>query len=119
MATNFSQEGKVLDHVSGGVIASGAIVPMGDSIGVALKAAAASGETIAVGVEGVFSLAKTTGTAWVQGDKLDYDASTAKMDKAIAVPAAGDIEDCAYAAADAASGATTGLVKLANPGVVT
>ncbi len=119
MATNFKQDGAVLDHVAGGAIASGAIVPMGDSVSVALVAAAASGDVISVATEGVFEVPKTTGTAWVQGDKLDWDASAVKFDKAIAVPASGDIEDCAYAAADAASGDTTGLVKLANPGVVT
>lgn len=116
MTTAYKQPGTVLDHVAGATITSGQVVEMGDSVGIALNSAA-SGETVAVAVEGVFEVAKTTGTAWNQGDKLDWDTSASKFHKGI-TPATGDITGCAIAAAAAASGDATATVKLTNPGTV-
>ena len=116
MATNYRQPGDVLDYTAGADIASGEFVALGDSIGVALNDIA-GGSTGPVAVEGVFEVAKTAGTAWALGDKLDWDASASAFDKGLTA-ASGDIAGCAIAAADALAAATTATVKLANPGTV-
>lgn len=117
MTTNYVQDGDVLEHTAAASISAGDVVELANVVGVAL-ADAASGEKVSVRVDGVFTLAKTTGTAWNQGDVLDWDTSTAKFGKGI-TPATGDITKCAVAAADAASGDATGKVLLrAIPGTI-
>lgn len=117
MATNLVADGKVINYVAGATIAAGAVVVTGDIVGIALVGGV-SGETIAVAIEGVFTVAKNTGVAWVQGDSLDWDAAGPDFDKDKAIPAAGDVENCAVAYAAAASAAATGQVKL-TPGTGT
>jgi predicted RecA/RadA family phage recombinase len=71
--TNYVQEGDVLNHVvAGSAISSGDIVALTDIVGVAITDGAI-GDTIAVQVEGVFTLAKATGAVTI-GQKLYYDA---------------------------------------------
>lgn len=111
MATNYVGEGKVIDYVAGGVVAVGSVVVTGDTVGIALKAAAASGDVIAVAIEGVFTVAKTTGTAWTQGASVDWDASASEFHIGV-TPAAGDVQDCGIAYAAAGSAAATGQLKL-------
>ena len=117
MATNLKADGDVLDYVAGATIASGAVVVTGDLVGVALKSMV-SGDTAALAIKGVWEVAKATGTAWVQGDSLDWDDSASEFDKAIAVPAAGDVENCCVAYEAAASGAVLAKVRL-TPGTGT
>jgi predicted RecA/RadA family phage recombinase len=118
MGTTYLQPGRELTHANGsGVdIAADDVVVMGDCVGVALVDIA-DGESGTVSVAGVHTLAKVAGTAWTQGDKLDWQAATEAFTK-IAGGAAytGDILGCAFAAADAESADTTGEVALANPG---
>jgi predicted RecA/RadA family phage recombinase len=118
MTTKFKQPGDNLDWTNGtgSDVSSGQIIELGDSIAVALNDIPDT-ETGAVGVEGVYSVAKKSGTAWNAGDKLDWDKSASEFHKGI-TPATGDITGCAIAAADAASGDTTATVKLTNPGTV-
>lgn len=116
MANNYIQPGQVLEHTLSGDVTSGDVLVLGDSVGVALQSGG-SGDTIPVAVEGVFQVDKTSGTAWNLGDKLDWDVSASKFAKGLTA-ATGDVEDCAIAAAAAASDATTGYVKLTNPGVL-
>lgn len=113
MGTKYKHEGDVLDHTAGSDISADDVVELGDSIGIALVDIA-NGEEGAVAVEGVFTVDKATGTAWSQGDKLDWDTSAGKFSKGI-TPASGDITSCGIAAADAASADATGLIKL-TPG---
>jgi predicted RecA/RadA family phage recombinase len=116
MGTKFRQKGDVLDHVAGGAIAADDVVVMGDTIGIA-EVDLATGETGAVAVEGVFEVPKTAGTAWAQGDSIDWDASAGEFHKGI-TPAAGDVAACGIAAKAAASGDTTAWLKL-TPGTGT
>lgn len=116
MTTKYRQPGEVVEHTAGASISSGDVVELGDSVGVALGDAE-SGDKVSVRIEGVFDLAKTTGTSWSQGDKLDWDTSAGEFHKGL-TPASGDVTGCAIAAEDAASGDTSGLVKLTNPGAV-
>lgn len=111
---NYVQSGGVLDHTPGADVTGGDPVVMGATVGVAVGDIA-SGETGAVAVEGVYQVAKATGTAWTQGDVLDFDKSEGKFAKNLST-SSGDVTGCAIAAADATSGATSGNVKLTNPG---
>lgn len=117
MGTKFKQPGDVLTHSPAGAVAVDAVVQMKDIVGIALVDIAAGGEG-SVAIEGVFEVPKVAGVAWVQGDSLDWDASAAKFDKDVGIPAAGDVENCAVAFAAAASAATVGTVKL-TPGTGT
>lgn len=115
MTTKYVGEGKVLDYANAGAaIASGDVVVTGDTVGIALKDIPATTGVGPIAIEGVFTVDKTAGTAWVQGDSIDWDASASKFHKG-ATPATGDVLLCCVAAAAAGSAAVTGQVKL-TPG---
>jgi predicted RecA/RadA family phage recombinase len=118
MANNFVTEGKILNwpNGTGSAVSSGEVVVIGDLVGVALVDIA-DGESGSVQISEVFTLTKTAGTAWNQGDKLDFDVSASAFDKGI-TPAAGDVTGCAVAYETAASAATSGKVLL-TPGTGT
>lgn len=118
MTRKFVQPGDVLTYVNGtgGDIAAGAVVVVGNLVGVALVDIA-DGESGSVAFTGVYTLAKTAGTAWTQGAVLDWDASAEAFQVTGTItPAAGDVEECAVVASAAASAATEGEVRLTpNP----
>lgn len=60
MAQNYIESGEIKDFVASGTITSGQVVEIGDMVGVALGNAT-SGETVAVSLEGVFTVPKVTG----------------------------------------------------------
>jgi predicted RecA/RadA family phage recombinase len=103
----FLQSGKRIDVVapSGGLTA-GQFYVLGVLFGV-IENTVLEGETTVLVTEDVFTLPKTTGTAWVQGDQLYWDVSTSKFTKT-----AGENISYGAAAAAAASGDTTGAVRL-------
>ena len=107
MATTYVRDGKTLTYSNTSTaIASGDVVLMGNSVGVAIAAIAATTGVGAVQIEGVWTLAAAAG-AWVQGDNLYWDNSAMKFTKT----ASGNT--LAGIAADTkASAATTGNVKL-------
>lgn len=113
---NYVNDGRTVEHTAAATIASGDVVVIGDNVGVALGDAA-TGESVTVAMNGRFSVAKTTGTAWSQGDKLDWDVSALEFQKGLS-SALGDVTDCAIAAIDAASGDATGEIIL-TPGTGT
>jgi predicted RecA/RadA family phage recombinase len=76
--TNKICNGKVFDVVLSGTVAAGEVVEMVDRVGVAVSGGV-SGDTIAVEVEGVFEVAKTTAEAISQGQKVYWDRSTNKV----------------------------------------
>lgn len=118
MAKTYVQKGDVLDHTAAADISSGAVVAMGNIVGVAL-ADIPNGGIGPVQVDGVFTLAKTAATAWAQGDALRWDVSASQFTKG-GVAATGDISNCAVAAAVAGSADTTAAVLLrAMAGTVT
>ena len=77
MAKNFVCDGKVMDYTNGGetAFASGAVVVIGDTVGIAVTAIAA-GKTGAVEIEGVFTLPKAANTALVQGEHAFWNTDT-------------------------------------------
>lgn len=118
MTTKFVQEGDVINYTAGGAIASGATVEMQHCLGVALKAATASGDVIPVAIEGCFTMPKVSAAVWVAGEKLIWDTSAAGFDDSLATPATGDLTGAAIAIAAGGAGETTAVVKL-TPGNVT
>lgn len=103
---NFLQEGTIINVVAPATVASGDFVVVGAFFGVA-QTDAASGALVPIVREGVFTLPKTTGTAWTAGDKLYWDSGTSKFTKTAAGNALYGV-----AAADAASGDATGAVSI-------
>ncbi|HSH44726.1 MAG TPA: DUF2190 family protein [Longimicrobiales bacterium] len=118
MGSTYRQKGDTWEYTngSGSDIAVNSVVVMGDTVGIA-EVDIADGETGAVAVTGVHEVAKAAGTAWDQGAKLDWDASTDSFDVGVTA-ATGDVEDCGVAAEAAASADTTGYIRL-TPGTGT
>jgi predicted RecA/RadA family phage recombinase len=116
MTTLYVGEGKVLDYANtGSAISAGDVVVMQDTVGIALVDIAATTGVGAVAIEGVFTVPKTTGTAWVMGDNLDWDTSAGEFHKGLTA-ASGDVASAGIAAAAAASAAATGQIKLLGGG---
>ena len=118
MTTAFVQPGNVINHTAAGAIAAGAVVELKHCLGVALSAAAAPGDVIAVAVEGVFVVPKVSAAVFVVGEKLIWDTSAGAFDDSAATPAAGDITGAAVAWIAGANTETTCTVKL-TPGNAT
>lgn len=117
MGTRYKQPGeKIVVIASGSDIAADAILVKGDCV-VITEVAIPDGESGVAALEGVFLVPKTAGTAWNLGDKLDFDVSAGEFHKGLTT-AAGDVAGCAIAHVAAASGDTTGYVKLHNPGTL-
>lgn len=114
----YRQDGKVIDFITAGAVAVGAVVRSAEMVGVANKAATASGETIPITIEGVLELPKLAGVAWAQGDLLDWNVTDGHFQLTDPTPASGKthVIGCAFAAKLAGSAATVGEVKLNNPG---
>lgn len=120
MAGSFIAPGDVIDHVAGSNISNGAVVRIGQILGVALTAIA-SGATGSVAISGVFRLPKVSAAVIAAGESLTWDASASAFDDNAATPATGDVQGAAAVAMEAAgNGVTSLLVKLTGiPGTVT
>jgi len=120
MTRKFQQDGRVAQYpnTTGSTILSGAVVPMGHTIGIALQDIA-NNATGPVAIEGVFSgIPKVTTAVLTVGAKLLWDLSALKFDAASATPASGDIMGAYIAFEAAGNGATTCTIKL-TPGNAT
>ena len=117
MATNFVQEGGVLNWTNGtgSDVSSGDVVVLGETgdatIGVALVNIA-NGASGAVALEGVFTVPKVSAAVFKQGESLVYDVSASAFDDNQATPATGDVSGGVVAAADGAATETTCQVRL-------
>lgn len=121
MAGNYKQEGRIVQWTNASTLkAAGALVVMGNTLGVALVDIAQNA-TGAVAIEGVFVLPKVSGAVIAQGESLVWDVSAGAFDDNAATPATGDISGAAALAFEAAgNGVTTLQVKLTGtPGTKT
>ncbi|MDT0635096.1 DUF2190 family protein [Spectribacter hydrogenoxidans] len=118
MTTKFKRYGETITWTNGtgSDVAVNDLVAVGGVLAVALVDIP-DGETGELGTEGVFEVAKVTGTAINQGDPIDYDASEGAVSTGI-TEATGDLSDCAVCWADAASGDTTASIKLGRVAAV-
>jgi len=117
MTDKFQQRGDVINRTLTAIVASGGVVVMRGTIGIALKAGAI-GDLVACAVEGVYEVPKVPGAVFAQGEKLLWDASAGQFDDDAAVAAAGDIMGAVVAWVPGLNGETTALVKL-TPGNTT
>lgn len=108
MATNFVQPGEVIDWVNGtgAAKAAGAVVAMGNILGVALVDIAKSA-TGSVAISGVFTVPKVSAAVIAQGESLVWDVSAGAFDDNLATPATGDISGAAAVAFEAAGNGVT------------
>ena len=109
MATNYIQDGAVIDWTnSGTAVSSGDVVAIGTNgdaiLGVALVDIA-NGATGSVQIEGVFSVPKADAAVIAVGEFVTWDASAGNFDDNAATPATGDVSDGAFAIES--KGATT------------
>lgn len=115
MATNYVQDGKVIDHTAGSAISSGDVVVMGAAnnvtVGIAMDDIA-NGAVGPVAIEGVFTIAKLSTAVIAQGETVMWDASGSNVDDNAATPASGDVLGFGIATAAAGNGTTTVNVKL-------
>lgn len=76
----FVKEGHNIDFVLTANVAVGDVIVVGNRIGIALTAGS-TGDTIAVKVDGVWTMAAVTGTAFVVGDTLYWDDTANNLTK--------------------------------------
>ena len=121
MATNYVQAGDTINWTNGtgSDVLSGAVVAMGQTLGVALVdiADTASG---AVAIKGVFTVAKVSAAVIAQGESLTWDVSVSGFDDNAATPATGDVTGPPAMAAEAAGNGVTSFDVLftGTPGTV-
>lgn len=108
---NFVQPGETISLIAPATTPAGQGVLVGFLFGVATTSVA-SGAAVECDTRGVFTMAKTAGEAWTQGQLLYWNDTT----KALTTTAASN-RAVGMAAQAETSGATTGLVYL--PGRVT
>ena len=115
---NYVDNGTTINYTNAGsAIASGDVVVMKHTIGIALVDIA-TGATGAVKVAGKVTVPKVTAAVFVVGEKLIWDASAGKFDDSAATPATGDITGACVAAVAGTSSDTTAVVIL-TPGNAT
>ena len=121
MARNHYQDEGILNwtNTTGSAVASGAVVKLSHTIGIALVAIAA-GATGAVDTQAgrVYTVPKVSGAVFAAGEKLLYDLSALAFDDSSATPASGDLMGAVYAFEPGANGETTCKVVL-SPGNAT
>lgn len=93
-----------MEVVAGAAVLVDAIDVIGTGLlGVAVTAAAASGEVVTYAIKGVYTLVKVTGAVITQGQRVLFDVSADNVDDEAATPAAGDFL-CGVAMEDAGAG---------------
>lgn len=108
---NAHQDGRVLNVTLTADVASGGVVSQGRLFGIAVTNGA-SGDDIAVMVEGVFRLPKLSSAVIAAGAAVTWDVSPAPGKVIVASAATGDVEGFGYATEAAGNGVTEVLVRL-------
>lgn len=108
---NFKQKGDTVVVIAAAAVSSGDAVLKGALFGIAQNNAAET-EEVVLKLTGVWSLPKTTGEAWTQGQSLYWNAGTGKL-----TTTAGNNLNVAVAWAAAESAAAFGDAKINASGV--
>ncbi|WP_444907862.1 DUF2190 family protein [Microbulbifer sp. SSSA008] len=121
MATNFVQDGRMLDYTNStsADITSGQVVPVGAVLGVAMDDISV-GEPGVIAIDGVFNVPKVSAAEINQGETLTWVVFSKSFDNNTATAATSDITGAiAFAAEDAGSSVTSLTVKFTGvPGTV-
>lgn len=115
MANNYIQPGDVIPFTLAATVTAGAVVKVGQTLGVALEGGA-SGDVIQVAINGVFSCPKVSAAVIKAGEKLLWDVSAGAFDDNLATPATGDVSGESVIAFED-SGATVTALKVRFTGV--
>lgn len=107
---NFSADGKTVTTAASGAVSSGDVDSLNDLVGVAQNDAADT-ESVVYALEGVYLVGKATGQTWGVGEAVNWDNSAGVFTTGT-TSAASDVTDAGVAMAAAASGDTTGYVKI-------
>ncbi|WP_444958095.1 capsid cement protein [Microbulbifer sp. ZKSA002] len=105
MATNFVQDGRMLDYtnITSADITSGQVVPVGAVLGVAMDDIAV-GESGVIAIDGVFTVPKVSAAEIDQGETLTWVVASSSFDNNAATVTTGDITGAtAFAAENAGS----------------
>lgn len=105
---NYVQPGKVIPFTAAANHAAGAVVRIGQILGVVKDDVLNGAEGLAE-IEGVFTVPKVSGAVIAIGESLTWDASAAAFDDNAATPATGDVTGPAAVAFEAAGNGTTTL----------
>lgn len=109
MATNFYQEGCVQEFAAPANVTSGTPILVGTLVAIPLVTAL-SGVRCNFALDGVWTVPKATGAAWTEGQVLYWDSAAGNF----ATAASATARRAGSAALAAASGDTTGTVRLQN-----
>lgn len=113
MTTKYVQPGDKMPYTNtGSAISSGAVVVVGEQIGVAAGDIAATTGKGTLDMVGVFTLPKVSGAVIAQGESVIWDASAGAFDDNLATPATGDVSGACTAWEAKGSGTTTIAVKI-------
>lgn len=113
MSRTLVSDGDTLVVAAGGAVAVGSVAVLGTQIGVALNAAAASGDLVTYAMTGVHRLAAVNGAAFTAGKRASYDLSATAFDDEAMTPATGDVTLACTAWETKTAGANdTVLVKI-------
>lgn len=108
---NYVESGKSISITTAGAKTSGEPIVIGALVGIPAATVAANVNVVCM-LEGVYTLPKTTGTAWALGQKLYWDATNKKC---TTVAGADDVNlPMGHAVEAAASADTSGTVRLSN-----
>ena len=113
---NRVQNGRRIDVLLGGTVASGDAIIVGSMVGIC-AVDGVSGDVIAVAISEVYNLPKADAAVIAQGEKVVYDLSTTSVEDAAFAPgAAGDV--VSFGTAWEAKGVTVGedIAVLLTPG---
>lgn len=115
MATNYIQEGRVIDVVVAAAVTSGVPVAVGSMLGVPINDGAI-GETVPHGVKGVWILPlKSGGSDLAIGTVVNFDAATGEVFGGAASSVSGDVNACGKVACNGALAADTHIEILLTP----
>lgn len=107
MATNYIQEGRVIDVKSAGPVVSGVIYPLNSMAGVAINDGAAD-DVVPFGVEGVWIVPLKAGGGDLKvGDHVHLDTATNSVMGGAVSAVAGDVNNIGIVAASGSVAADT------------
>lgn len=117
MSRTFYNDGDTIVLAAGGAVAVGSVAVIGTQIGIALNAAAASGDLVTYAMTGVHKLLAVNGAAFTAGKRASYDLSATAWDDEAMTPATGDVTlACTAWETKTASGSTDTILVKINTG---